>query len=122
MKTPIELAEIAARALEEKKADNISVLEITDLTVMADYFVICTGSSNTHLKTLCDAVEEALENAGEKLDHVEGRGGGTWVLMDFGCVVVHLFTQDMRAHYDLERVWQDAKKIKIEGLGDQLGR
>jgi ribosome-associated protein len=107
MNTPLEVAMIAARALADKKAISISVLQISDLTVMADYFVICTGSSTTHLKTLA---------AGEKLGHVEGRGGGTWVLMDFGCLVVHLFMAETRAFYDLERLWQDAPRIKIDGL------
>jgi len=116
MNTPLEVAMIAARALADKKAISISVLQISDLTVMADYFAICTGSSTTHLKTLADAVQKALEDAGEKLGHVEGRGGGTWVLMDFGCLVVHLFMAETRAFYDLERLWQDAPRIKIDGL------
>lgn len=116
MKTPFELAELAAKTLSAKKAENISVLEITDLTVMADYFIICTGTSNTQIKTLTDAVEAALEEAGETVGHIEGRGNGSWVLMDFGCIVIHLFMEEARTFYDLERLWQDAKKIEIEGL------
>jgi len=118
MKTPLELAAIAAKVLSDKKAENISVLEITDLTVMADYFIICTGTSTTQIKTLTDAVEVALEEAGETTHHVEGRGNGSWVLMDFGCIVIHLFMDEARKFYDLERLWQDAKKIEIEGLED----
>ncbi len=118
MITPLEVAKIAAKAVDAKKAENISVLKITDLTVIADYFVICTGTSTTHLKTLTDAAQKALEDAGEKQSRIEGRSGGTWVLMDFGCLVVHLFTKETREFYNLDRLWQDAQRVQIEGLGD----
>ncbi len=116
MNTPLEVATIAARALDAKKAEKLSVLEVGDLTVMAEYFVICNGTSTTHLKTLSEAVQKALEDAGEKIDHIEGRNGGTWILLDFGCTVVHIFMEEVREFYSLDRLWSDAKKIEIEGL------
>ena len=104
-----EVAAIAAKALDSKLGKDISLIEITDVSTLADYFLICTATSNTHVKTLCDAVEEAMDAAGEPLLNREGHRGGTWVLMDFGSVVVHVFTAETRSFYDLERLWQDGK-------------
>ena len=81
-----EVAAIAAKALDSKLGKDISLIEITDVSTLADYFLICTATSNTHVKTLCDAVEEAMDAAGEPLLNREGHRGGTWVLMDFGSV------------------------------------
>lgn len=109
-----ELALQAAKALEEKKGVNVRLLEVTEVTNLAEYFLICTGTSNTHVKTLCDAVEEAVEACGEPLLHREGHRSGTWVLLDFGCLVVHVFTDETRQFYDLERMWNDAKPVPLE--------
>ena len=109
-----ELALQAAKALEEKKGVNVRLLEVTEVTALAEYFLICTGTSNTHVKTLCDAVEETVEACGEPLLHREGHRSGTWVLLDFGCLVVHVFTDETRAFYDLERLWNDAKPVSLE--------
>ena len=95
---------------------DISLIEITDVSTLADYFLICTATSNTHVKTLCDAVEEAMDEAGEPLLNREGHRGGTWVLMDFGSVVVHVFTAETRSFYDLERLWQDGKVINLSSI------
>ena len=92
-----EVAAIAAKALDSKLGKDISLIEITDVSTLADYFLICTATSNTHVKTLCDAVEEAMDAAGEPLLNREGHRGGTWVLMDFGSVVVHVFTAETRS-------------------------
>ena len=108
-----EIALAAARALEEKKGVNIKLLEVTEVTILADYFLLCTGTSNTHVSTLCDAVEEAVEACGEPLLHREGHRGGTWVLLDFGSLVCHVFTDETRQFYDLERMWTDARPIPI---------
>ena len=113
MKTTKELAAAAVRALDSKMGVDISLIAITDVTTLADYFIICTATSSTQVKTLCDAVEEAMDQMGEPLLNREGHRGGTWVLMDFGCVVVHVFTEETRAFYDLERLWQDGQKIDI---------
>ncbi len=112
--TTKEIALAAARALEDKKCVGLKLLEVTDVTTLAEYFLICTGTSNTHVNTLCDAVEEAVENCGEPLLHREGHRGGTWVLLDFGSLVVHVFTEETRSFYDLERLWNDARPVAID--------
>lgn len=111
-----EVAAIAAKALDEKKGLDLKLIEITDVSTLADYFLICTATSNTHVKTLCDAVEEALETAGEQMLSREGHRGGTWVLLDYGCLVIHVFTEETRAFYDLERKWEDGKQIALDEL------
>ena len=120
MKTPRELALLAARALSDKKGKEIRVLEIAELTTLADYFVLATGASNTQIKALVDNVEKVLhEEAGEEPLHREGYRGGTWVLLDFGCLVVHVFTNETREFYDLERLWNDAKQIPMNFLEEE---
>ena len=115
--TPKELAIIAAKALDEKKGKEISAIEITEITTLADYFVIATGGSNTQINALCDAVEEKLEaEAGEKPLHREGHRGGIWVLLDYGCLVVHVFNTEAREFYGLERLWSDGKPLDTAAL------
>lgn len=109
-----EIALKAAKALEDKKGLRVRLLEVTEVTTLAEYFLICTGTSNTHVNTLCDAVEEVVEACGEPMLHREGHRGGTWVLLDFGALVCHVFTDEARAFYDLERLWNDAKPIPLE--------
>ena len=112
--TTKEIALAAAKAMEDKKGVRISLLEVADVTTLAEYFLICTGTSNTHVNTLCDAVEEAVDACGEPLLHREGHRGGTWVLLDFGSLVCHVFTDEARAFYDLERLWNDATTVVTE--------
>lgn len=114
--TAKEAAALAVKALDSKMGVDIQLIEITDVSTLADYFLICTASSSTHVKTLCDAVEEAMDNVGEPMLSREGHRSGTWVLMDFGCVVVHVFTQETRAFYNLERLWQDGKQVNLNGI------
>ena len=116
MKTPKEIAEAAVRALDAKNAHDIKLLRTTDVTVLADYFVICTATSTTQIKALADAVEAALEELGEQKTHREGYRSGSWVLLDFGCVVVHLFMEEAREFYSLERLWADAEECDISVL------
>jgi ribosome-associated protein len=116
--TPKEMAMTAAKALSDKKGRNIRVLETTELTTLADYFIICTATSNTHVKALTGYVEEALTKAGEPPLHTEGYREGTWVLADYGCVVVHVFTEDAREFYALDHRWSDAVQVDISSLGD----
>ena len=111
-----EVAATAARALDEKKGLDLALIEITDISTLADYFLICTATSNTHVKTLCDAVEETLEAKGEQVLNREGHRSGTGVLLDFGCLVVHVFTEEARAFYDLERLWQDGKRLSLASI------
>ena len=119
MKTPKELALLAAKALSDKKGKEIRVLEIAELTTLADYFVLATGSSNTQINALVDNVEKVLtEEAGEEPLHREGYRGGTWVLLDYGCIAIHVFNQEAREFYGLERLWQDGKPVDLTGVGD----
>lgn len=118
MLTPKEIAETAVRALDAKNAHDLKLLRTTDVTVLADYFVIATAASTTQIKTLADAAEAALEAVGETKKHREGYRGGSWVLLDFGCVVVHLFMEEARQFYNLERLWADAEEIDISALLD----
>ena len=108
MTTAKQIAHRAAQALDAKKGQDIKLLRVTDVTTLADYFLICTGTSNTHVNTLCDEVERVMTEAGETLLHREGHRSGTWVLLDFGSLDVHVFTDDTRKFYDLERLWSDA--------------
>ena len=115
--TPKEIAIAAVKALDSKKGTDIKVMEVTELTSLADYFVICTGGSNTQINALCDAVEEALEKeGGEKPLHREGHRGGIWVLLDYGCVVIHVFNDEAREFYSLERLWSDGKPMDLSGI------
>ena len=115
--TPKELAIVAAKALDEKKGKAIAAIELTDLTTLADYFVIATGSSNTQINALCGAVEKAMkEQAGEELLRREGYRDGTWVLLDYGSVCVHVFSEEAREFYDLERLWHDGKPVDLSGV------
>ena len=115
--TPKEMALTAVKALDSKKGTDIKVMEGTELTSLADYFVICTGGSNTQINALCDAVEEALEKeGGETPLHREGHRGGIWVLLDYGCVVIHVFNDEAREFYSLERLWSDGKPVDLSAV------
>ena len=114
--TPKEIALTAAKALDDKKGQEIKVLETADLTTLADYFVICTATSTTQIKALADLCEKVLKEAGEPPHHIEGHRGGTWVLLDFSSVVVHIFMEEARKFYDLERLWSDAKPVDLSGV------
>ena len=111
-----ELAEIAVKALDSKKGKEIRLIRIDKITTLAEYFVICTGTSNTQINALCDAVEKELTEKGEEPLHREGYRGGTWVLMDFGSLVVHVFTAEARKFYDLERLWQDGHQVNLSSV------
>lgn len=117
MKTAKELALLAAKALSDKKAKNVQAMEIGDLTTLADYFVIATGSSNTQINALVDNVERVLsEEAEESPLHREGYRGGTWVLLDYGCIAVHVFSDEAREFYGLERLWNGAKPLDLSDV------
>ena len=107
------MAVVLARALDSKKGQDIKVLKTGDLTTLADYFVLCTAPSSTQVKAMSDACEEAVEAHGERVHHIEGHRGGTWLLMDFSSVVVHVFTDEARKFYDLERLWSDAQEVDL---------
>ena len=116
MLTAAQIAAIAAKALDDKKARDVKILRTTEKTVLADYFVICNGTSSTHIKALVDEVDKQLSEAGEPPVRREGLCSDIWVLMDFGCVIVHVFTDEARKFYDLERLWSDAEVIESSSL------
>ena len=116
MLSPKEIASIAARALEDKKAKDVKVLKTEEQTVLADYFVICNGTSSTHIKALVDEVDKQLSEAGEPPFRREGLRSDIWVLMDFGSVIVHVFTDEARKFYNLERLWSDAAVVDPKTL------
>ena len=116
MLTPNEIAAIAAKALDDKKAKDIKILRTAEQTVLADYFVICNGTSSTHIKALVDEVDRALSEAGEPPVRREGLRSDIWILMDFGSVIVHVFTDEARQFYNLERLWSDSEEVSLSSL------
>ena len=111
-----ELAEIDVKALDSKKGKEIRLIRIDKITTLAEYFVICTGTSNTQINALCDAVEKELTEKGEEPLHREGYRGGTWVLLDYGCVVVHVFNDEARKFYSLEHLWADGEEVDLSAI------
>lgn len=115
--SPKQTALLLAKALDSKKGINIKVLETGRLTTLADYFVLCTASSTAQIKALSDACEKAMKEQAEEMPHhIEGHRGGTWVLLDFSAVVVHIFNEEARQFYDLERLWSDATPVDLSGV------
>jgi len=121
MLTAKEIAELIVNTLDGKKAREIKLLRTTDVTILADYFVICTAGSNVQLKTLSDEVEKNLKTAGEVPLRREGHRSSNWVLIDYSCVIVHLFLQEARDFYSLERLWSDAEDIDISTITPTVG-
>lgn len=115
-----EILKIAARALDDKKAENITALKIEELTSLAEYFLIATATSNTHVRALTDEVEEALENAGEKPHHIEGKSSG-WIVLDYRSVIVHIFTPEQREFYGLDRMWSDGIAVDLKDIIEDSG-
>ena len=111
-----EMAKIAYHALDEKKGEDIRIIDIAGISVLADYFIIANGSSESQLQAMVDNVEEEMHKAGYSLKQREGYGSGNWVLLDFGDVIVHVFDKENRLFYDLERIWRDGKNIEITEL------
>lgn len=111
-----EMAKIVYAAMEDKKGEDIRVIDISQVSVLADYFIICNGNSDSQVRALVDNVEEELEKAGFVAKQREGYGSGSWVLLDFGDVIVHVFDKENRLFYNLERIWVDGKQINIDEL------
>ena len=111
-----EFARIAIAALEEKKASDIRVIDISEVSVLADYFIIANGTNRAQIQALSDEVSEKMEKAGATLKQVEGYDNASWILLDFGDVIVHIFGQEDRLLYDLERIWRDGKQVEPDQL------
>lgn len=107
------IVKISVDALRDKKAENIKVIDIRGISIMADYFIIASGSNINQLKAMCDNVEEKLIAAGIHKKQTEGYDNGGWILMDYRDVVIHIFDKESRAFYDLERIWSDGKDVAI---------
>ena len=111
----LDLVKKIVKALDDKKGNDIQVIKIEELTIVADYFVIATANSNTHVRALADEVEYQLEEVGVPTEHVEGRATG-WVLLEYPGVVVHVFLEEVRNYYNLERLWEDGAKLDVSEL------
>lgn len=111
-----EMARIAYDALSDKKGEDIKIIDITGVSVLADYFIIATGNSDSQVNALVDNVEEELHKAGYPLKQREGRANSSWILLDFGDIIVHVFDKENRLFYDLERIWKDGRNITLEEL------
>lgn len=116
--TSYEQAILAAKAISGKKGLDIQVIEISDVSVLADYMVIATGNSSTHVKALADEVEYQLDKAGISVSHIEGYRSNTWILLDYIDVIVNVFSDEAREFYDLDRLWQDGKAVDLTGIVD----
>ena len=114
--TSLESARLAAKALCERKGLDIKLIKIRDISSIADYFVIAAGLSNTHVKSLADNVEYRLDNNGISVSHIEGYRSDSWILLDYVDVVVHVFSEEAREYYSLERLWEDGEEIDISDI------
>lgn len=112
----LETARTAVKALIGKKGLDVKLIKISDISSIADYFVIANGTSNTHVKALADEVEFRLDNAGVSVSHIEGYRSDSWILLDYVDVVVHVFSEEAREYYNLERLWQDGTQEDISDI------
>lgn len=107
-----ELTKLAVKALEDKKGEDIRVIDIRDISILADYFIIADGSNASQVQAMADNVEEELLKAGKECRQVEGYQTANWILMDYGDIIVHVFSREDRLFYDLERIWRDGKVVE----------
>ncbi|MCD7736549.1 MAG: ribosome silencing factor [Lachnospiraceae bacterium] len=116
-----EMTRLAYDALLEKKAENIKIINIEEVSVVADYFIIASGTNRNQVQAMADNVEEVLYKAGYPAKQTEGYRTANWILIDYGDIIVHVFDSENRLFYDLERIWRDGKDITIEELNEQAG-
>ena len=116
MTKSLEMTKLAIEALEDKKAEDIKIIDISEVSVLADYFIIAGGNNSSQIQALCNNAEEKLGKAGFPCKQIEGYDTANWVLMDFGDLIVHIFDKENRLLYDLERLWRDGKTVDIESL------
>ena len=109
---------VAIEAAQEKQAAEVTLLDLEGLGAFTNYFLLCTGFSARQVEAICDEVEEKLARIGMRLRHREGQSGGDWMLLDFGSLIVHVFTERARHFYDLERLWREARRIEFENPGE----
>jgi len=111
-----EMAKLACEALADKKGEDIRVIDIAGISVLADYFIIANGTNQNQLQAMRDAADEALYKAGVKVQQIEGNQSSTWILMDYGDIIIHIFSKEDRLFYDLERTWRDGKVVDVSDL------
>lgn len=111
-----ELAKIAYNALDEKNGINISIIDISEISTLADYFIIAGGNNENQVKALANSVEEEMYKVDCKPKHIEGFDNANWILMDFSDIIVHVFNEEDRLFYDLERIWRDGKHLAVTDL------
>lgn len=111
-----EMAKLICQALEEKKAEDIKIINIEEVSVLADYFIIASGTNRNQVQAMSDNVEEILGKAGVVPKQIEGYQTANWILLDYGDVIVHVFDEENRLFYDLERIWRDGKAVSVEAL------
>ena len=111
-----EMASLAYHALEEKKADNITMIDIEQISTLADYFIIASGNNRNQIQAMADEVDEVLGRAGYEVRHKEGYQTANWILLDYGDLVIHIFDTQNRLFYDLERIWRDGKAVTIQDI------
>ncbi len=111
-----EMTVLAVNALEDKKAEDICIIDISEISVLADYFIIAGGNNISQIQALSDAVDEKLGKAGFPLKQIEGYNNANWILLDFGDIIVHIFDRENRLFYDLERIWSDGRKVDLDEL------
>ena len=115
-----KFAVLALEALEDKKAEDISIIDISEVSVIADYFIIAAGKNKNQIQALSDAVNEKLGRVGLPLKQIEGYNNANWILLDFGDIIVHIFDKENRLFYDLERIWRDGKQMDLESFKQSL--
>ena len=111
-----ELAKIAYNGLDEKKGSNISIIDISEISTLADYFIIAGGNNENQVKALANSVEEEMYKVDCEPKHIEGFDNANWILMDFSDIIVHVFNEEDRLFYDLERIWRDGKHLEVTDL------
>lgn len=114
--TSKEYCKVAVAALEDRKAEDVKVIDIQEISPVADYFVIANGTNQNQIQAMRDACEEALYKEGLKIRQIEGNSNSTWILMDYGDIIVHIFSKEDRLFYDLERIWRDGKIVDVNEL------
>lgn len=116
------MAQIACKAIDDKKGQDIKVIDIHNVSVIADYFVIASGTNSNQVQAIVDNVEEQLGRAGFEAKQIEGNRNSSWILMDYGDVIVHVFDEENRLFYDLERIWRDGKVLEMDAFLEKLYR
>ncbi len=111
-----KMAKTACDALSDKTAEDLRIIEISEISPLADYFIIATGANTNQIQAMVDAVDEELSKAGYQVKQIEGNRNSSWILMDYNDIIVHIFSKEDRLFYDLEKIWTDGKRIEVDEL------